>query len=107
MNIMEITAAEARQALRNNPEATLLLDVREPAELERASIEGAVHIPMGDIPNRLDEIPPERTIICMCHLGGRSASVAAFLAAQGYQNVLNLTGGIEAWPDAPDPNRAV
>ena len=74
-----------------------LLDVREPAEVASASVAGAVHIPMGDVPARLAELPQDRELVIMCHVGGRSLRVANFLAAQGFQPVTNLTGGITAW----------
>jgi len=76
-----------------------LLDVREPAELLAASVAGAVHIPMGDVPARLGELPRDREIVVLCHVGGRSLRVANFLAAQGFQPVTNLTGGIAAWAE--------
>ncbi|MBT8422331.1 MAG: sulfurtransferase [Gammaproteobacteria bacterium] len=99
--INEISAQDAAAAL--NADDTLLLDVREPIELESSAIAGAMHIPMNEIPARLDEIPRDRTVICMCHIGGRSMQVAGFLAAQGYEQVLNLAGGIEAWAQDVDP----
>jgi rhodanese-related sulfurtransferase len=104
MPAIEISALAAHQRLTDASDSTLLLDVRELAELESAAVDGALHIPMGEVPTRLEEIPQDRTIICMCHLGGRSAQVAAFLEAQGYQNALNLTGGIEAWARDVDPS---
>ena len=103
MPAIEISALEAHQRLTNASGSTLLLDVREPSELESAAVNGALHIPMGEVPTRLEEIPQDRTIICMCHLGGRSAQVAGFLETQGYQDALNLTGGIEAWARDVDP----
>jgi rhodanese-related sulfurtransferase len=103
MPAIEISALAAHQRLTDASDSTLLMDVRELAELESAAVDGALHIPMGEVPTRLEEIPQDRTIICMCHLGGRSAQVAGFLEAQGYQDALNLTGGIEAWARDVDP----
>ena len=102
--IGEISARDAAAALQAGDH--ILLDVREPIELEAAAVAGALHIPMGEIPARLDEIPRDRTVICMCHIGGRSMQVAAFLGAQGYAQVLNMTGGIEAWLADVDPGAA-
>ena len=93
----EINATAAAAELANNPDSTLLLDVREAQELAVASIDTALHIPMGEIPARHMELDRDRSIICMCHLGGRSAQVAAFLEAQGFSDVINLAGGIDAW----------
>ena len=82
-------------------ETFLLLDVREPDELATASIAWATAIPMGEIPARMRELPPDTQIVCMCHHGSRSERVAEFLAANGYDAV-NLTGGIDAWSRAID-----
>lgn len=102
--IEEISATEAAAALAGDDH--LLLDVREAVELQSAAVAGALHIPMGEIPARLDELDRDKTIICMCHLGGRSMQVAAFLAQQGFPEVLNMAGGIEAWQAEVDPNVA-
>lgn len=75
----------------------LLLDVREPWEVATASLPGSLAIPMREIPARLTDIPSDRTIVCLCHHGMRSAQVAVFLERQGYADVCNLTGGIDAW----------
>ena len=91
---MTPTEFVARQQAGGN---LFLLDVREPAEVVSASVAGAVHIPMGDVPARLAELPQDRELVIMCHAGGRSLRVANFLAAQGFQPVTNLTGGITAW----------
>jgi len=82
----------------------VLLDVREPAEVAVAAVAGAVHIPMGEIPARLAELDPERPIVVMCHLGGRSRRVAEFLASRGFREVFNLRGGIDAWSVEVDPD---
>ena len=93
----EITPREAAALLQAQPAQTILLDVREPMELELAAVPGALHIPMGEIPSRLAEIDTSKTIICMCHGGGRSAQVAAFLGHRGYPSAVNLVGGIHGW----------
>jgi rhodanese-related sulfurtransferase len=101
--MLEIDATETAQRLADDADNTVLLDVREVQELAIAQVAGAMHIPMGDIPARLAELDADKTIICMCHGGMRSAQVAGFLAAQGYENVINLTGGIHAWSQQVDP----
>ena len=101
--MLEIDATETAQRLADDADNTVLLDVREAQELAIAQVAGAVHIPMGDIPARLAELDADKTIICMCHGGMRSAQVAGFLAAQGYENVINLAGGINAWSLQVDP----
>ncbi len=75
----------------------IVLDVREPAETATHSFEGAVEIPMGEVPQNLDKLPEEKTIVVLCHIGGRSMQVTGWLRQQGFENVTNLRGGIEAW----------
>lgn len=78
-------------------EDLMLLDVREPDELATASIPWATAIPMGQIPMRMNELPRDKPIVVMCHHGARSDRVAEFLNANGYDNAVNLEGGIDAW----------
>lgn len=75
----------------------VLLDVREPWETQICRIEGSELMPMRSLPERLNELDPEQPVVCVCHLGGRSAQVAMFLDRQGFKNVYNLTGGVDAW----------
>lgn len=86
----------------------VLLDVREPFEVQTASIkpEGVtvLHIPMGVIPPRLAELDPSQPVACLCHHGGRSMQVAAFLENRGFAHVANITGGINAWSMQVDPS---
>ncbi len=83
--------------------AVVLLDVREPAELEIAALPTATHIPMGEIPSRLAELDREVPLVVMCHMGGRSRMVAQYLLGNGYTQVFNLRGGIDAWSTEIDP----
>lgn len=103
-SIDEISAPDAARMLEEQPETTTLLDVREHSELETAALTGALHIPMGDIPARINELDKSKTIICLCRSGGRSAQVAAYLSQQGYADVRNLSGGINAWSETVDPS---
>ena len=75
----------------------LLLDVREPWEFQTCRIEGATLIPMNTIPARMEELDDDAEIVCICHHGARSLSVAAFLERNGFGKTFNLTGGIHAW----------
>ena len=75
----------------------VLLDVREHDELAIAAVDGARHIPMREVPARLKDLDPAKPLVVMCHSGGRSRRVAEFLQGNGYTNVFNLKGGIEAW----------
>lgn len=75
----------------------LLLDVREPWEQQICQIDGSELVPMRALPARLNELDPAQPTVCICHHGGRSAHVAMFLARQGFAEVYNLTGGVDAW----------
>lgn len=103
----EISATEAAALLQSaDAETVVLLDVREAVELSIAAIDGALHIPMGQIPKRISELNPDHTTVVMCHTGGRSAQVATFLRQKGFSTVLNLKGGIQAWTNSVDPSIA-
>jgi rhodanese-related sulfurtransferase len=91
-------------ARRDKGETPVLLDVREDWELGIARIDGAVHIPMGDVPARLGELDPEHELVVLCRSGGRSAQVARYLERQGFSSVWNLAGGILAWAQQVDPS---
>lgn len=86
-------------------EAFTLLDVREPHELEIASIPGvkSTHIPLGQIPTRLAELDKSREVAVLCRSGGRSGQATHFLRQQGY-NAINVAGGILAWSARIDPS---
>ena len=81
--------------------APVLLDVREPWELQTASVvpQGftLVAIPMNEIPGRLAELNDGQRIACLCHHGARSQRVAAFLNQNGFDQLANVAGGIDAW----------
>ena len=90
----------------------IVLDVREPWELQTASVKPdgfeLVHIPMRDVPGRLAELQAlageDRPIACLCHHGMRSLQVANYLAQNGMPNIVNLQGGIDAWSRQVDPS---
>lgn len=92
----EISASEAANLNKNEPNS-VLLDVREHSELEVCRIEGALHIPMDEIPGRHEALPKDVPLVVFCHHGMRSMSVAQFLWAKGFTNVINMAGGINAW----------
>lgn len=75
----------------------MLLDVRENWEFDKCRIEGSTLIPMNTIPARIEELDDDAEIVCICHHGARSMSVAAFLERNGFTRTFNLTGGIHAW----------
>jgi rhodanese-related sulfurtransferase len=83
------------------PADAFVLDVREPIEWVAGHAVGAVHMPMGEVPRRLGELP-DTEIVVICKSGGRSAQVAQFLIAQG-RRAVNLAGGTYAWQAAGRP----
>lgn len=103
---LEISVTEARDRLAAKPQATVLLDVREASELAICQVTGAQHIPMGQIPASLDQLPRDRDILVMCHHGGRSLRVTYFLRQNSFERVCNVAGGIDAWAEAIDPGLA-
>ncbi|HZU44441.1 MAG TPA: rhodanese-like domain-containing protein [Terriglobales bacterium] len=81
----------------------VLLDVREPWEIEIARIEGSKNIPMGDVPTRVQELDPDEHIVVVCHHGVRSLNVTNWLRQQGFENVQSMRGGIDRWSRTVDP----
>jgi len=90
-----ITVTELKQKM-DKKEKFTLLDVREIHEVTYASVNPHVHIPMGTIPARYNELDKERMVIVICHTGRRSVQVCYYLEQVGF-DVANLTGGIDAW----------
>jgi rhodanese-related sulfurtransferase len=84
------------------PADAFYLDVRERDEWRAGHIHNARHIPLGELVARIDELPADRQIVCVCRVGGRSAQATVFLNRQGYE-VVNLDGGMEAWRGAGHP----
>ena len=83
-----------------------LLDVRELAEYHLCALPGAVHIPLGEIPNRFGELAPDEEWVVYCHHGTRSSFAVEFLHAVGFTRLKNLSGGIDAWAAQVDPSMA-
>jgi rhodanese-related sulfurtransferase len=88
------------------PAGAYLLDVREDDEWQAGHAPDAHHLPMQEIPARLDEIPTDGDVVVACRMGSRSAQVTAYLRAQGWDNVVNLDGGMRDWEAAGRPLRA-
>jgi rhodanese-related sulfurtransferase len=105
MPVREVSARALAQALQG-PEAErpVLVDVRNPEEVRVASIPGSLHIPLEELPARVDELREvaARPVVVLCHLGVRSYHAAAFLASVGIA-AASLRGGIEAWAVDVDP----
>jgi len=80
----------------------LLLDCREPWEYQTAHIEGAMLVPMRQIPQKLDDIPKDQPVVVYCHSGMRSFNAASWLKQQGV-NAISMSGGIDRWSTEIDP----
>jgi rhodanese-related sulfurtransferase len=99
----EISVAEVAQ-LRTAGQDITLLDVREPWEINTASIKGSVDIPMGEMSSRANnELDPDKHIVVMCHHGARSLSVTAWLRREGFEKAQSMAGGINQWTREIDP----
>ena len=107
--IRQISPAELRQRLEAASDSDgdgttpFLLDVREPREFDYCRIEGSVLIPLGQLPQRADEVPGDREVVAICHHGSRSLHAAAFLQQARGLDVINLQGGVAAWADQVEP----
>ena len=103
---LEISVQDVKR-LQDQKAKMLLLDVRQPQEYEHVHIEGATLIPLPQLAARLSELEPHRNdpIVIHCHHGGRSMQATMFLRQQGFTNVKNMTGGINAWSMQIDPSK--
>ncbi len=84
-------------------ETAFIVDVREPSEFLAAHVPGAVNIPQADLATRLDELPRDRPLVCICQAGRRSLRAAQFLAQTGFTDVANVQGGASAWIESGCP----
>ncbi len=80
-----------------------MLDVRQPEEWEEMHIPGATLIPLGELPQRLGELPQDQEIVVYCRSGNRSQSGAEILAKNGFSGVTSMAGGIQQWSTAGYP----
>lgn len=99
---LEIDVNEAARLVKT-PGQVVLLDVREPHEWAICHVKTSRHIPMREIPGRLVELPRDKPILALCHHGKRSLHVTQFLRANGFEQVSNVAGGIEAWAEIIEP----
>ena len=97
-------SVQAYSQQRQQPNAPLLLDVREPWEHQTASLPNSLLMPMGEVTSRAHtELDPDAPIVVMCHHGARSLSVTMWLRDQGFTHAQSLAGGIDAWSRFVDP----
>ncbi|MDT7834810.1 rhodanese-like domain-containing protein [Aquabacterium sp. OR-4] len=106
IRVQDLASFIAQHAAQPGSAPPLLLDVREAWELETARLElpgtRLLHLPMGELPQRLDELDPAQTILALCHHGMRSLQCVAYLQRQGHAHVYNVHGGIDAWSTQVD-----
>ncbi|HLR63342.1 MAG TPA: rhodanese-like domain-containing protein [Lentibacillus sp.] len=93
----QITTKQLAEKIKNN-EGVNVIDVREDDEVAQGKIPGAKHIPLGEVPERLDEIDKDKHYYMVCRSGGRSGRASEFLDAQGFQ-VTNVDGGMLQWDE--------
>lgn len=101
---LEISVEEAARLLHDGTGRARLIDVREPGEHALCRIEGALLIPMREIPAALPSLPRDKHLLIQCHHGSRSLRVTHWLRAQGMNSVSNIAGGIDAWSREIDPS---
>jgi len=99
---LEISAAEAAELL--NAKSAKIVDVREPWEFAKTSIEGSLLMPMGEVPSRANqELDPDEPLLVLCHHGVRSMNVTVWMRNQGFERAQSVRGGIDAWSREVDP----
>ena len=98
-------AQELSEYLTNS--TPLLIDVREPWEFEICRIDGSINIPMGAVPQQLEQIRAAEESVIICHHGVRSMNVIQYLLQQDINHLINLDGGIDAWAQTVDRSMAV
>ena len=100
--VPSVSVQEAAE-MQGDDVGALIIDVREPNEYAQIRAKGAVLLPLGRLNSRVKDLPRDRELLLMCRTGGRSQNATQFLAANGFENVTNITGGIVAWHQAGLP----
>lgn len=100
-----VPSVDVKQAaeMQGGDVGALIIDVREANEYAQIRAKGAVLLPVGRLNNRVKDLPRDREILLICRTGGRSANATQFLAANGFENVTNVSGGVVAWYNAGLP----
>ena len=96
-----VTPSELRSELDNGADL-FLVDVREADELEISALPDIVHIPLGEIGDRFEEIPKDKDVVVICRSGGRSGKTTEFLLGQGYTRVRNMATGMNGYATTVD-----
>lgn len=98
----EMSAEELRDYLKSGQASPILLDVREPWEYDICSLDNSRLIPMRQIPAATHDLDPQQEYVVICHHGIRSRQAAIYLERIGFENLINLNGGIDAWARTVD-----
>ncbi len=96
----EIEVAELQQHLASTTPTIQLIDIRHHAEIVKGMIPGADRLPLHLLPHNLHQLARDRMVVLYCQLGARSAQACSYLARNGFENVYNLRGGIQAWTNS-------
>lgn len=99
--VPEIDVREARRRVERGE--GVIVDVREPEELAQAAVPGAIHIPLGHLPARLDDLPRDKQLLLFCRSGNRSSFATDYALRNGFPSAVNVAGGILAWSEAGLP----
>lgn len=102
----QINPVELKQRLDSTEPRPVLLDVREQVEYGICHINGSLLVPMGQIVAKLGELDRDKEIVAICHHGVRSFQVAQYLEHEGFEKIMNLSGGIDAWAMEVEPSMA-
>lgn len=101
-SVKNITPLQLKELLSEDVRL-LVLDVRETEELEICALPNFLHIPLGNLTREWEQLPRDHVIVTVCHHGRRSLQAAIFLKSRGFERVLNLYGGMQAWAEQVDP----
>jgi hydroxyacylglutathione hydrolase len=104
-SVPTIDVREAERRLREDATKPVLVDVREAAEFAEVRAPGAVLVPTSTFMTQQSDLPTDRPLLVICHVGGRSAAVTSFLTRAGRTDVVNVAGGMDAWARAGLPVR--
>jgi glyoxylase-like metal-dependent hydrolase (beta-lactamase superfamily II)/rhodanese-related sulfurtransferase len=99
-HVPQVTGSELHDVMEREHDHLLVLDVREPSEVGTGGIDGSVHIPLGQLPKRLNELDREKLVVVHCKSGYRSSIATSLLKREGFAEVANLIGGFDAWQSA-------
>ena len=93
----QLSPQQVLELIEKNEIKPVLLDVREDFENEICAIEGSINIPLHKIPEAVEELDPQQEYVLICHHGLRSQRAGVILSSQGFEKLINLVGGIDAW----------